>query len=280
MIKFVTHAYSRVTWPRPRPSQVHRPLATSDYLWLCCALTPTRVVPHPVTLCFQRERSSVPSNTIRTRFWALDSFLTYPCCAGKQLSRGPLVGTTNYRRPVVGCTAATAGILHGRAAMLSFIPISSRQWYPSLSLGLPFIWCVMLLGLTVFRSRARASLTNFFWCDLGSSRACNYCRHICHMKNTLTKRALVSRNLSRRSMSCYLREEGHPRLPYLQLPPRTLETQEAGLDGLGVDKWGLAPTRFMAHWHIHQIVRLSMVPYYFKVVYHLVIAEKLAKSRR
>jgi len=39
--------------------------------------------------------------------------------------------------------------------------------------------------------------------------------------------------------------------------------------------------RFMAHWHIiHQIDRLSMVPYYFKAVYHLVIAEKLAKSRR
>jgi hypothetical protein len=39
--------------------------------------------------------------------------------------------------------------------------------------------------------------------------------------------------------------------------------------------------RFMARRHIiHQIVRLSMVPYSFKAVYHLVITEKLANARR
>jgi len=73
-------------------------------------------------------------------------------------------------------------------------------------------------------------------------------------------------------MPCYLREEGGPHLPYLQLPPRTLQIQGAGLGGLGVDKRELGP----GSWHItHQIVRLSMVPYSLKVVHHLLIAERL-----
>jgi len=71
-------------------------------------------------------------------------------------------------------------------------------------------------------------------------------------------------------MPCYLKEEGRPHLPSLQLPPRTLQIQGAGLGGLGVDK------RELGSWHItHQVVRLSTVPYSLKMVYHLPIAERL-----
>ena len=47
-------------------------------------------------------------------------------------------------------------------------------------------------------------------------------------------------------MLCYLREEGRPHVPYPQLPPRTLQIQEAGLGGLGVDKREFGP----GLWHI------------------------------
>ena len=47
-------------------------------------------------------------------------------------------------------------------------------------------------------------------------------------------------------MPCYLRGKGHPHLSYPQLSPRTLQIQEAGLDGLGVDKSELGP----GSWHI------------------------------
>jgi len=58
-------------------------------------------------------------------------------------------------------------------------------------------------------------------------------------------------------MSCYLREKGHPRLPYLQLPPRTLQTQEAGLDGLGVDKWELG----LGSWHVGTFTFIRLFDY-------------------
>ena len=82
-------------------------------------------------LCFDPVSGcpSVSKENIRLypqiRFGHVRFVVDDPCCAGKRLPRGPLVGTTNYRRPVVGCTA-TASILHGQAAMLSSILISSR----------------------------------------------------------------------------------------------------------------------------------------------------------